>query len=98
MATERIPHLSRRGFLAASGVAVAGTLVAQQQASASHAGGGPAGCPVEVDAVVPLPATAFGPSIPSKGYLVEEIADGLHWVTEGGATRRCSRSPGAASW
>ena len=32
----------------------------------------------------PVPETAFGPSIPEdKGYLVEEISDGLYWVTEG---------------
>ncbi len=33
---------------------------------------------------VPLPPTAFGPPIPQdKGYLVEEIGQGLFWVTEG---------------
>ena len=33
---------------------------------------------------VPLPETAMGPQIDfSKGYLVEEIKDGLYWVTEG---------------
>lgn len=32
----------------------------------------------------PIPATALGPAIPQdKGYLVEEIEDGLYWVTEG---------------
>ncbi|MFQ5796173.1 MAG: MBL fold metallo-hydrolase [Candidatus Bipolaricaulia bacterium] len=32
----------------------------------------------------PLPATTRGPAIPQdKGYLVEEISDGLYWVTEG---------------
>jgi glyoxylase-like metal-dependent hydrolase (beta-lactamase superfamily II) len=31
-----------------------------------------------------VPETAMGPAIPQdKGYLVEEIADGLYWVTEG---------------
>ena len=34
--------------------------------------------------VAPVPAAAFGPAIPQdKGYLVEEIGDGLYWVTEG---------------
>ena len=34
--------------------------------------------------VAPIPSTAFGPAIPQdKGYLVEEIQDGLYWVTEG---------------
>jgi glyoxylase-like metal-dependent hydrolase (beta-lactamase superfamily II) len=32
----------------------------------------------------PLPATASGVSIdPNKGYFVEEIGDGIYWVTEG---------------
>ncbi len=32
----------------------------------------------------PLPETAMGPEIDySKGYLVEEIRDGLYWVTDG---------------
>ena len=30
-----------------------------------------------------LPEAAKGPAIPSKGYLVEEIRDGLFWITEG---------------
>jgi len=30
-----------------------------------------------------LPSQAVGPSIPAKGYLVEEIRDGLYWVTDG---------------
>ena len=30
-----------------------------------------------------IPETAKGPEIPSKGYLVEEIRDGLYWVTDG---------------
>jgi glyoxylase-like metal-dependent hydrolase (beta-lactamase superfamily II) len=30
-----------------------------------------------------LPETARGPAIPEQGYLVEEIRDGLYWVTDG---------------
>ena len=30
-----------------------------------------------------IPETAKGPTIPSKGYLVKEIRDGLFWVTDG---------------
>ena len=30
-----------------------------------------------------LPEAAKGPAIPSKGYLVEEIRDGLFWITDG---------------
>jgi len=32
----------------------------------------------------PIPDSVFGPAInPEKGYFVEEISDGLYWVTEG---------------
>jgi len=31
----------------------------------------------------PIPDSAFGPAIPEKGYFVEELGDGLYWVTEG---------------
>ena len=31
----------------------------------------------------PIPDSAFGPAIPEKGYLVQELGDGLYWVTEG---------------
>jgi len=38
----------------------------------------------EEPAAAPLPDAAAGPAIPQdKGYLVEEIQDGLYWVTEG---------------
>ena len=38
-------------------------------------------------AAVPVPETAKGVSIPQdKGYVVEEIKDGLYWVTEGAYT------------
>jgi hypothetical protein len=30
-----------------------------------------------------MPDKAKGPTVPSKGYLVEEIRDGLYWVTDG---------------
>ena len=34
-------------------------------------------------ATVQIPEGAKGPPIPPKGYLVEEIRDGLYWVTDG---------------
>ena len=38
-------------------------------------------------AAAPVPETAKGVSIPQdKGYVVEEIKDGLYWVTEGAYT------------
>ena len=39
---------------------------------------------VHVPAAAPVPAAAMGPAIPQdKGYLVEDLGDGLYWVTEG---------------
>jgi hypothetical protein len=39
------------------------------------------------NAVAPVPEAAKGVSIPQdKGYFVEEIKDGLYWVTEGAYT------------
>lgn len=40
--------------------------------------------PEKMTSAASLPQTAYGPQIDfSKGYLVEEIQDGLFWVTEG---------------
>ena len=40
--------------------------------------------PEKMTSAAPIPESAFGPQIDfSKGYLVEEIKDGLYWVTEG---------------
>ena len=40
--------------------------------------------PEKMRIAAPLPETAMGPQIDySKGYLVEEIKDGLYWVTDG---------------
>ncbi len=40
--------------------------------------------PEKMRTAAPLPETAKGPQIDySKGYLVEEIRDGLYWVTDG---------------
>ena len=37
--------------------------------------------------VAPVPATSYGPAIPQdKGYVVEEVSNGLYWVTEGAYT------------
>jgi glyoxylase-like metal-dependent hydrolase (beta-lactamase superfamily II) len=37
----------------------------------------------QTETTTQLPETAKGPTIPSKGYLVEEIHDDLFWVTDG---------------
>jgi len=40
--------------------------------------------PEKMTSAAPLPDAARGPAIDfTKGYLVEEIKDGLYWVTEG---------------
>ena len=40
--------------------------------------------PEKMRIAFPLPETAMGPQIDfTKGYLVEEIRDGLYWVTDG---------------
>jgi len=40
--------------------------------------------PEKMKSAAPIPETAKGPQIDfSKGYLVEEIKDGLYWVTDG---------------
>ena len=40
--------------------------------------------PEKMRTAAPLPETSLGPQIDyAKGYLVEEIKDGLYWVTEG---------------
>jgi len=40
--------------------------------------------PEKMRTAAPLPETSIGPQIDySKGYLVEEIKDGLYWVTDG---------------
>jgi glyoxylase-like metal-dependent hydrolase (beta-lactamase superfamily II) len=37
-----------------------------------------------VSATIQLPEAAKGPPIPAKGYLVQQIKDGLYWLTDGG--------------
>jgi len=42
-----------------------------------------AACSPSAPSKAAIPDAAFGPAIPEKGYLVEELGDGLYWVTEG---------------
>ena len=40
--------------------------------------------PLKANDYAPIPETVYGPQIPQdKGYFVEEIKDGLYWITEG---------------
>src|ERR1700746_664451 len=34
--------------------------------------------------VLAIPETARGPAAPGPGYLVDEVAGGVHWITDGG--------------
>jgi len=44
----------------------------------------PAANPTPSESVAAIPETAYGPAIPEdKGYFVEELGEGLYWVTEG---------------
>jgi glyoxylase-like metal-dependent hydrolase (beta-lactamase superfamily II) len=39
---------------------------------------------IEIDtSAASLPEVAIGPAIPESGYLVEELSDGLYWLTDG---------------
>lgn len=71
--------ISRRKLVVAAGAAAAISAVPQQAsaatvrpASTSHAA-----------TTAPVPPGAKGPAIPASGYLVEEIADRVFWVTDG---------------
>jgi glyoxylase-like metal-dependent hydrolase (beta-lactamase superfamily II) len=79
METQRGNGITRRQLLGTGGLAVAAAMLQAGPAAAAAEG---AECPPAE--FVPLPQTAFGPPIPQdKGYLVEEIGNGLFWVTEG---------------
>ncbi len=72
---DRRTTFTRRQMLGTGGVALAAAMLRSAPAAASDDA-----CVTEF---APLPPGAFGPPIPDKGYLVEEIARGLYWVTEG---------------
>lgn len=65
--------VSRRGFALPAGLALAEQPVARALA----------GRDAEAATYDPVPATAKGPSIPSKGYLVQLIGAGLYYLTDG---------------
>ena len=73
--------LTRRSLIASTGLAAAAvsavTLLGRGSAEAAVA----ASCPPGPTAPVPPPAR--GPAIPKSGYLVEEIADRVFWLTDG---------------
>jgi glyoxylase-like metal-dependent hydrolase (beta-lactamase superfamily II) len=73
--------LTRRNLITSTGLAAAAVsaapLLGRNTAEAAVA---PA-CPPETTAPVPPPAK--GPAIPKSGYLVNEIADRVFWLTDG---------------
>jgi Metallo-beta-lactamase superfamily len=75
------PGVSRGGFLRRSAVGLALpaglALIGQPVVRAL------AGSDVEAATYDPVPATAKGPAIPSKGYLVQQIGAGLYYLTDG---------------
>lgn len=82
--------LTRRSLLASTGLAAAAVsaapLLGRSTASAA-ASTVPAGTSVSTDCppgtTAPVPRPAKGPAIPAAGYLVQEIADRVYWVTDG---------------
>jgi glyoxylase-like metal-dependent hydrolase (beta-lactamase superfamily II) len=78
------PLLTRRNLIASTGLAAAAMsaapLLGRSTARAAESGGS-ADCVPSTTA--PVPAAAKGPAIPAAGYLVEEIADRVYWLTDG---------------
>jgi glyoxylase-like metal-dependent hydrolase (beta-lactamase superfamily II) len=74
--------LTRRNLLATTGLAAAVVSAAPflGRGAAALASVDPT-CPPGTTAPVPPPAK--GPAIPKSGYLVEEIADRVYWLTDG---------------
>ena len=74
--------LTRRNLIATTGLAAAFVTAAPflGRGAAALASVDPT-CPPGTTAPVPPPAK--GPAIPKSGYLVEEIADRVYWLTDG---------------
>ena len=73
--------LTRRSLIASTGLAAAAASAAPLLGrNAAQAAVSP-DCPPGTTAPVPPPAK--GPAIPAAGYLVQEIADRVYWLTDG---------------
>jgi glyoxylase-like metal-dependent hydrolase (beta-lactamase superfamily II) len=68
-------------MLRAAGLTAAAVPAASLLGRAPAAAAAVTGCPPETTAPVPPPAR--GPGIPKAGYLVEEIAERVFWLTDG---------------
>jgi glyoxylase-like metal-dependent hydrolase (beta-lactamase superfamily II) len=78
--------LTRRGLIASTGLAAAAVSAApllgrSTARAATSAVSVSADCPPGTTA--PVPPAAKGPAIPAAGYLVQEIADRVYWLTDG---------------
>jgi len=81
VASALSPGMSRGGFLRRSAVGLAlpaGLALAGQPVARALAGGDPT-----TPTYDPVPATAKGPAIPSKGYLLQQLGAGLYYLTDG---------------
>jgi glyoxylase-like metal-dependent hydrolase (beta-lactamase superfamily II) len=76
--------LTRRNLIASTGLAAAAISTAPllgRSTAKAAVSAVTAACPPGTTAPVPPPAK--GPAIPAAGYLVEEIADRVYWLTDG---------------
>jgi len=81
VASAPSPGMSRGGFLRRSAVGLAlpaGLALAGQPVARALAAGDPT-----TPTYDPVPATAKGPAIPSKGYLLQQLGAGLYYLTDG---------------
>src|SRR5256885_6823 len=77
----RRPLLTRRNLLAATGLTAAGVSAGPLLGWSTAQAAVSPDCPPGTTA--PVPPAARGPAIPASGYLVEEIADRVYWLTDG---------------
>src|SRR6204780_2380762 len=73
--------LTRRNLVASTGLVAAAFPAAPLLEHGTAEAAVASACPPGTTAPVPPPAK--GPSIPKSGYLVEEIADRVFWLTDG---------------
>lgn len=70
------PDVTRRNYLAASAAGLLGLPVLSGSASGHDVA-------AATNALVAQTSAPEDPEIPEKGYLVEELGDGIYWITEG---------------
>src|SRR6202161_3180946 len=73
--------LTRRNLIASTGLAAAAACAVPLLGRSTAQAAVSPDCPPGTTA--PVPPTAKGPAIPAAGYLVQEIADRVYWLTDG---------------